>query len=257
MCGKLKSPTFDAECSQSTGPACGDMTTCEPSRPLASGIATSLPAETHAKRTVELESRQERERRLSALNSSALLMNFARDLFSARIPRESAPMLPGLGGDFGPVLNALATLCCPSDSEPVALALSISATGCSCLPSIPTPTASQIGCRDVPRMLARRERCREKHGNGNGFGLTFYQWFAVKHFTPTASDWKGSTGKGSRRNTFSEQVAINEGPNNGTTCYPHPEFVEAVMMFPITWSELAPLETPLCRPLPSTSAVES
>jgi hypothetical protein len=106
-------------------------------------------------------------------------------------------------------------------------------------------------------MLARRQRCKEKHSNGNGFGLTFYQWFAVKHFTPTASDWKGSTGKGSRRNTFAEQVAIHEGPNNGQTCYPHPEFVEAVMMFPITWTELAPSVTQCAHQSPNGSANES
>jgi hypothetical protein len=212
-----------------------------------SGESMLSAAATPVRRTAELASQEERERRLLALSSSALLTFFARELWSVKIRREYAPTLPGLGIAFDPNWSALATLCCPSDLEPVALGLSTNWIGCSCLPSVPTPTASQFACKDVPRMLARRERCKEKHNNGNGFGLTFGQWFAMKCFTPVASDYKGSTGKGSRRNTLSEQLAMNCGPNDGTTVYPHPEFVEAVMKFPITWSECADSATQSTR----------
>jgi hypothetical protein len=47
-----------------------------------------------------------------------------------------------LGGESDLPLSRLVTLCCPSDSEPVALGLSTSATDCSCSPSFPTPTAT-------------------------------------------------------------------------------------------------------------------
>lgn len=60
--------------------------------------------------------------------------------------------------------------------------------------------------------------------------------------TPTASDWKGSTGKGSRRGTMAEKVAINSG-TPGKTVYPNPYFLEVVMGFPIKWTELEDLET--------------
>lgn len=96
-------------------------------------------------------------------------------------------------------------------------------------------------------MLARRERLKAQHGNGNGFGLTFSQWVAVKLWTPTASDYKGSTGKGCRRNTLAEQLAVEDGPNDGTTVYPHPEYVEAVMGFPATWTALEDSAMPSIR----------
>lgn len=219
-----------------------------------SGLSSSV-VEIPVRRTAELAYMKEHARRLSALSSSALFRSFARALFSEKIQHESERTLPGLGGDFEPVSKVLATLCCPSDSEPVALGHTTSGTGCSCLVNVPTPTASRFGCRDTERMLARREECRIKHRNGNGFGLTFAQWFALKLWTPTASDWHGSTGKGSRRNTLAEQVAIAES-RDGETVYPHPEFVEAVMMFPITWTELEGSATQSCPPSLSGSESE-
>lgn len=36
----------------------------------------------------------------------------------------------------------------------------------------PTPTAKEFRTMDREKLIARRERCREKHKNGNGFGLT-------------------------------------------------------------------------------------
>lgn len=61
--------------------------------------------------------------------------------------------------------------------------------------------------------------------------------------TPTASDWKGSTGRGSRRGTLAERVAI-DSQANGKTVSPHPEFVEALMSFPIGWSDCEDSATP-------------
>lgn len=145
-------------------------------------------------------------------------------------------------------------LCSPFDSGRVALALTTGVTGCGCSATLPTPTASQTPCKDVARLLERRARYREKYGN-NGFGLTLAQHLAVQMTpTPTASDHKGSTGKGSRRGTLAESAAVRAGPNDGTTVYPHPEYVEAVMRFPASWTELPPSETPSTPSAPSGSA---
>lgn len=128
------------------------------------------------------------------VTSSASLMSCARALFSGRIPPPSAPMLPGLGGDFDADYGRLDMLSSPSDSGPVALALTTSATGCSCSPRFPTPTAS---------------------------------------------DYRGSTGPGSRRRTLAEWAAIEAG-SAGETIRPHPDFLEWLMGLPIGWSESPP-----------------
>jgi hypothetical protein len=65
------------------------------------------------------------------------------------------------------------------------LALTTSGTDCSCSPRFPTPTASAFGCKDVAKMLARRERCRRRTGNGNGFGLTLGQFCALQGISLT------------------------------------------------------------------------
>ena len=82
------------------------------------------------------------QNRALAVSSSALLVSFARALFSAKIQPSSERMLPGLGGDFDLSLSRLVTLCCPFDCERVALGLSTNGTACSCSPSLPTPSAT-------------------------------------------------------------------------------------------------------------------
>lgn len=154
------------ESSKSTGPTSGDGETCGRSRhevpslaipgeerqqellrrtsnetqPKASGGATSSQAGTHAKKTATparllLDSNS----RPLAVSSSGSLMFFGLGLFSGRILQKLQPMLPGLGSGFDVALSRLVTLLCPSDCEPVALALSISGKGCSCSPCYPTP----------------------------------------------------------------------------------------------------------------------
>jgi len=133
------------------------------------------------------------------------------------------------------------------------LALVTGASGCGCSATVPTPTASQTPVKDVGRLLERRARYREKYGN-NGFGLTLAQHLAVQMVpTPIASDWKGSTGKGCRKGTLAERAAVTVGPNDGGTVYPHPEYVEAVMRFPTSWTALPPSGTPSTPSAPSGS----
>lgn len=188
----------------------------------------------------------------SEVSSSALLMFFALQLWSARTLTPVEPTLFGPGGECELDFEALDTLCCPSDSGRVALALTTGETGCTCLPRVPTPTASLFSAGDAEKLLARREREKARGRNGNGFGLTLGQWIALQVFTPVARDWKGSTGKGSRRNTLAEQLAVAVQTDKRTV-YPHPEFVEAVMRFPISWTDLGDSETASTRSVPSGS----
>lgn len=51
--------------------------------------------------------------------------------------------------------------------------------------SWPTPNAQEFGCRDAERTKERREECKERTGNGNGFGLTLGQAAATLASWPT------------------------------------------------------------------------
>jgi hypothetical protein len=118
---------------------------------------------------------------------------------------------------------------------------------------VPTPTASLFGCKDVDKMLTRRAKYAEKYGN-NGFGLTLQQWVAMRFMpTPTATDWKGSTGKGSPAGTLAERCAVECG-TPGETVYPHPEFVEELMGFPTGFTDCGHSATPLTCESPAGSA---
>ena len=55
----------------------------------------------------------------------------------------------------------------------------------------PTPDASAIEAKDLERLKARRKECKERTGNGNGFGLTLGQaapLLMVGWATPQAAD---------------------------------------------------------------------
>lgn len=59
-----------------------------------------------------------------------------------------------------------------------------------------TPAASEFEIKDVPKMLARRKRLAEKHGNTNGFGMTLGQQVMTglaPWATPTAGDMDRGT----------------------------------------------------------------
>lgn len=70
-----------------------------------------------------------------------------------------------------------------------------SASASSGLPLLgyPTPEAGIFGMADVERLLARRRECKERTGNGNGFGLTLGQMVPLMFGYPTceASDATG------------------------------------------------------------------
>jgi hypothetical protein len=133
----------------------------------------------------------------------------------------------------------------------------ISGRGCSLLP---TPNATEFGCKDVPRMLERRRECKERTGNGNGFGLTLGQLVAVEQYnllpTPGASKASNDTslqcsGDGrkkpnklgwvaalmSQNHESSGQDAATDSPSHAGGPI-NPEWLEHLMGFPIGWTEL-------------------
>lgn len=166
-------PTYDAletyETSRQTSECSSDITE-----------SISFAAATRAKKTADRELQEAHRKRVSAVSLSASLRRFALALFSEKTQAKSGPMLPGLGGDSEASWSDLVTLCCPSDSAPVALALTIGAKGCSCSPRYPTPTASSHNyVRSRDKLVTRRERQKALGRNGNGFGLNLGQYCAI------------------------------------------------------------------------------
>lgn len=62
--------------------------------------------------------------------------------------------------------------------------------------------------------------------------------------TPAASDYKGSTGKDSRKGQMAEWVAMRCPHSGGRTKYPSPAFAIWLMSFPEGWLRRESLETP-------------
>lgn len=147
---------------------------------LYSRLTSSLEA-THAKKTAASESPPASPRPASEASSCGLLERFARRLSCGKTRRESAPTLPGLGGDSGTGFSVWDTESSRSGSARVALALTINGTGCSCSPRFPTPSASSHNrVKDVAKLKARRDRQRALGRNGNGFGLNLGQHCAIR-----------------------------------------------------------------------------
>lgn len=152
------------ESSQSTGPTSDAMTTRGPSRPATQQSGGSiLSAEaTPARKIAELGNRDGHVpvRRL-AVSLSGLLMRFGLALFSGRIRTHRVGTLPGLGSECDLSWNALVTLCCPSDSDPVALGLTTGGIECSCSPQWRTPLASDNRSRGNKHSKSTQRRLRE------------------------------------------------------------------------------------------------
>jgi DNA (cytosine-5)-methyltransferase 1 len=118
----------------------------------------------------------------------------------------------------------------------------------------PTPSASGFECADVPALLARRERCKEKNKNGNGFALTLNQAVKVAMFpTPAATDGKGAGKTGTLRDRLDYAVergatkskTYQQPPQDGGSL--NPTWVEWLMGFPLGWTALDASETPSSR----------
>ena len=157
-----------------------------------------------AKKTVQ-QIAEERVRRLRwVADSSELLLRAGHALFFERIQADAAARLRGHGRGSGQSLKRLVTLCCPSNSGPVALVLATKENGCSCSLCFPTPMASQEHKRIRPFTPAETAR---------RFGRQLIGIVGQHH-----PQYRGQ--------------------------YLHPSFVELLMGFPLGWTDLDASETP-------------
>lgn len=118
----------------------------------------------------------------------------------------------------------------------------------------PTPDASVAQDGETPTTwLERRERVKATAENGNGMG-TPLAMAARLWATPTARDWKSDDPDQSLEHSplLGRQVLRTEavGEPGSSAAVLNPSFVEALMGFPIGWTDCAPLETPSSRKSP-------
>jgi len=98
----------------------------------------------------------------------------------------------------------------------------------------PTPSASGFEVADIPALLARRERCKAKGTNGNGFGLTLNQ--AAKLWpTPASRDYRHPNAT-----SYAERGGGTKGEQlpNAAGGALNPDWVEALMGLPVGWTDL-------------------
>ncbi len=222
--------------------------------------------------------------RASAQHSSPLLTRFARALFSERIRTRAERMLPGLGGTFDPDWRLLATLFCPSDSERVALGLTIDGIGCGCSASYGTmnntgidggsnsrkgPTGQNARAVGLLPTLSKNEPGWENIEVVDRDGKTpthtnqrFYhketgrlvqkglrQMLRHRSLLPTLNrrDYNGSPGAGARERGGHQASLPASMKESGQTGPLNPRWCEAYMGFPDNWTEpneSPPSETP-------------
>ena len=105
---------------------------------------------------------------------------------------------------------------------------------------LPAPTANQFDCKDVPRLLERREKSKAKGKNGNGFGLTLAQHVRVEMWpTPTCHNAKETNSPSEAvRNTPSLAAQVGGKLN--------PTWVEWLMGWPLGWTDLKHSATDKC-----------
>ena len=120
----------------------------------------------------------------------------------------------------------------------------------------PTPSANQYETKDLAAMLERRERCKAKSKNGNGFGLTLanaVRMWPTPKGSPSGPDFARMNRDGSGGDDLATAVAretfntprARDWKAGGKECLPeqiggqlNPPWVEWLMGFPIGWTDL-------------------
>lgn len=136
----------------------------------------------------------------------------------------------------------------------------------------PSPNAQEFGCRDVERTQERRKECKERTGNGNGFGLTLGQavmlnvagWPSPNALPPNRGGLQTNPQKALERVAQGHQMNLDDAatlagapgaaaplsiaPTERRAGYAlNPEFSRWLMGFPVAWGSCGAMAMQSCR----------
>jgi hypothetical protein len=97
----------------------------------------------------------------------------------------------------------------PSQRSICALRASARRTSVNDFGSWPTPSAQEFAQTDEAKMLARREECKQRTGNGNGFGLTLANMAQLAGWPTPMAGTPAQNGNNPAGNTDSSRKTVS------------------------------------------------